>query len=92
VLATPLLLRYAANARVQGFIRGITVAVVGVLVGTTYLVAKTAIGDVLTVALAAAALIVLFLWKRVPEPLIVGAGALIGLLAYPLLSPAWVLH
>ena len=92
VLATPLLLRYATNARVQGFIRGITVAVVGVLVGTTYLVAKTAVGDVLTVALAAAALFVLFLWKKVPEPLIVAAGALIGLLAYPLLSPAWVLH
>ncbi|HJW15053.1 MAG TPA: chromate transporter, partial [Thermoanaerobaculia bacterium] len=86
------LLRYATNARVQGFIRGITVAVVGVLVGTTYLVAKTAVGDVLTVALAAAALFVLFLWKKVPEPLIVAAGALIGLLAYPLLSPAWVLH
>ena len=92
ILATPLLLRYATNARVQGFIRGITVAVVGVLVGTTYLVAKTAVGDILTVALAAAALFVLFLWKKVPEPLIVAAGALIGLLAYPLLSPAWVLH
>ncbi len=91
VLATPLLLRYAGNARLQGFIRGITVAVVGVLVGTTYLVAKTAIGDVLSVALGAVALLVLFLWK-IPEPLIVAAGALIGLLAYPILRPDWILR
>jgi chromate transporter len=91
VLATPLLLRYAGNARLRGFIRGITVAVVGVLVGTTYLVAKTAIGDVLTVALGATALLILFLWK-IPEPLIVAAGALVGLLAYPILRPEWILR
>jgi chromate transporter len=91
VLATPLLLRRAKNRRLQGFVRGITVAVVGVLVGTTYLVARTAIGDLLTVSVAVLALIVLFLWK-IPEPLIVGAGALIGLLAYPLLRPEWVLR
>jgi chromate transporter len=92
ILATPLLLRYAGNARLQGFIRGITVAVVGVLVGTTYLVAKTAIGDLLTVTIAVAALVVLSLWRKIPEPLIVAAGALIGLLAYPLLRPGWVLQ
>ncbi len=91
VLATPLLLRCAGNARLRGFIRGITVAVVGVLVGTTYLVAKTAIGDVLTVGLGAVALLILFLWK-IPEPLIVAAGALIGLLAYPVLRPEWILR
>ena len=92
VLATPLLLRYAGNARLQGFIRGITVAVVGVLVGTTYLVAKTAIGDLLTVALALFALFVLLAWKKIPEPLIVVAGGLVGLLAYPILRPGWVLR
>ena len=92
LFATPLLLRYAANSRLHGFLRGITVAVVGVLVGTTYLVAKTAIGDALTVGLAVIALAVLLIWKKVPEPLIVAAGALIGLLAYPLLRPGWVLQ
>src|SRR5262249_9327270 len=38
VIATPILIRHAANPRLKGFIRGITVSVVGVLVGTTYLV------------------------------------------------------
>jgi chromate transporter len=92
VLATPLLLRYSSNARLQGFVRGITVAVVGVLVGTTYLVARTAIGDALTIALGVVAFSALFLWKKLPEPLLVAAGALIGLLAYPLLRPSWILQ
>ena len=92
VIATPILLRHAANPYLKGFIRGITVAVVGVLVGTTYLVGKTAIGDVLTIAVAAASLIALFVLKKLPEPVVVLAGALIGLIAYPILRPEWVLR
>jgi chromate transporter len=92
VVATPILLRHAGNPRLKGFIRGITVAVVGVLVGTTYLVGKTAIGDTLTIGLAAASLAALFTWKRLPEPAVVLAGALIGLIAYPIIRPEWVLR
>jgi len=92
VLATPLLLRYAGNRRLQGFIRGITAAVVGVLVGTTYLVGRTAIGDLLTVAIAVGSLVILFLWRKLPEPFVVLAGAVIGLVAYPTLQPTWLLH
>jgi chromate transporter len=92
IVATPILLRHAANPRLKGFIRGITVAVVGVLVGTTYLVGKTAIGDPLTIAVAAASLVALFAWKRLPEPVVVLVGALIGLIAYPIIRPEWVLR
>jgi chromate transporter len=92
ILATPLLLRYADHPRVRGFLRGITVAVVGVLAGTTWLVARTAVGDAFTAVLAAAALAALLLWKRLPEPVLVAAGALTGLAAYPLLRPEWMLR
>jgi chromate transporter len=92
VIATPLLLRYGKNPRLAGFIRGITVAVVGVLVGTTYLVGKTAIGDWLTTLVALASLGVLAKWKKCPEPLLVAIGAIIGVSAYPLLRPEWLLR
>jgi chromate transporter len=91
VFATPLLLRYRRQRRLAGFIRGITVAVVGVLVGTTWLVGRSAIGDVLTVAVGVFSLTALFLFPKLPEPILVLAGALLGLAAYPLLEPAWVL-
>jgi chromate transporter len=61
-------------------------------VGTTYLVGKTAIGDALTIGIAVGALAVLVFWKKVPEPLIVGLGALIGFVAYRVIQPEWVLH
>jgi len=92
LLATPLLLRHADHPRVRGVLRGITVAVVGVLAGTTTLVARTAVGDAFTAVLAAAALAALLLWKRLPEPVLVAAGALAGLAAYPLLRPEWMLR
>lgn len=82
VLATPLLLRYRKQRYLAGFIRGVGVTVVGVLVGTTYLVGKEAIGDLLTAAIGIAALGVLLLWKKLPEPAIVLAGGIIGLIAY----------
>lgn len=87
LLATPLLLRYGRNRRLRGFIRGITVTVVGVLVGTTWLVAKSAISDGVTVAIAALSLLILFWWKKVPEPLLVALGAAIGLAAHGLGHP-----
>lgn len=92
VLATPLLLRYGQNRRLQGFIRGVTVTVVGVLVGTTYLVAHTAIGDLLTAGIALMSLAVLVWWKKCPEPLLVAVGAVIGLAMYRVIRPDWLLH
>jgi chromate transporter len=67
---------------------GITVAVVGVLVGTSYLVGQSVVMDWLTGLLAATALGVCLFAKRVPDQAIVAAGAIVGLIAYPLLHPA----
>jgi chromate transporter len=92
VLATPLLLRYGRNPRLAGFVRGVTVTVVGVLAGTTYLVARTAVGDWLTAAVAVVSLAFLFLRKSVPDPLLVAAGGVIGLIAYPAIRPEWLLR
>jgi chromate transporter len=83
IFATPLLLRYRRQRHLAGFIRGITVAVVGVLVGTTWIVGKTAIGDVLTAVLAALSLAIVLFFRKLPEPLLVLAGALAGLVLYP---------
>jgi len=92
VIGTPLLRRYRSNSRLQGFVRGVSVAVVGVLVGTSYLVGRTAIGDFLTIALGAGALASALFLKRLPDALLVACGAAIGLIAYPILQPQWLLR
>jgi chromate transporter len=92
VLATPILLRYYKNRRFAGFIRGVGVTVVGVLVGTTYLVGKQAIGDWLTTVIGAVSLVVIIVWKKLPEPIVVLAGGTVGLLAYRHIHPEWLLQ
>lgn len=90
VVATPLLRRYRSNRYLRGFIRGITVAVIGALAGTTVLVAESAIGDVFTAGLAVAALLAIVRWSKLPDSPVVGAGAVLGLLGYALLQPTWL--
>ncbi|HEV7485631.1 MAG TPA: chromate transporter [Thermoanaerobaculia bacterium] len=86
VIATPILLRYHKNPRLAGFIRGVGVTVVGVLVGTSYLVAQQAIGDWLTGSIAIASLVVIIMWKKIPEPIIIAAAGTVGLVAYRWMS------
>jgi chromate transporter len=78
LIAAPLLGRYARSRRLWGFVRGVTAAVVGVLAGTTVLLARTAVVD--AVSAAVAALATLAVWRRAPEPMVVAAGALVGLI------------
>jgi chromate transporter len=90
LFVAPILIRHRANPNVQGFIKGAYGAAIGTILGACVLLAKVAIGDWLTVLIAAGSLIVLFRWK-VSNPLLVGATAAIGLIAFPLLQPHWVL-
>ncbi len=92
VLATPILLRYHKHPCVAGFIRGVGVTVVGVLAATTVLVAKEAIGDWLTIAIGVASLLAITLWKKLPEPLVILASGVVGLLAYQVLRPQWLMQ
>ena len=90
LVVAPILVRHRGNANVQGFVKGAYAAAIGTILGACVLLGKIAIGDWLTVLIAAASLGVLFRWK-VSNPLLVGACAVIGLIAFPLLQPAWVM-
>lgn len=80
VAATPLLIRYGRHPRVTGFVRGVTVAVVGVLAGTTYLVGRPVIVDAATGALLLLALVAPLVLRRVPDQAYVAFGAAAGVL------------
>jgi chromate transporter len=88
--AAPLLAKHGANPNVQGFVRGAYAAAIGTILGACILLGRIAIGDWLTALIGLASLAVLFRWK-VNNPLLIAATAVIGLIAYPLLQPAWVM-
>jgi chromate transporter len=80
VVGTPVLRKYRSNGRVQGFIRGVTVAVVGVLVGTSFLIARSALLDWVSGAFFIAALLVIMSKWKVPDQALIAIGALAGLI------------
>jgi chromate transporter len=90
LIAAPLLARHRANPNVQGFVKGAYAAAIGTILGACILLGKIAIGDWLTALIAVVSLAVLFRWK-VSNPLLIAATGAIGLIAYPLLQPNWVM-
>jgi chromate transporter len=90
LIVAPILVRYRMNPNVQGFIKGAYAAAIGTILGACVLLGKIAIGDWLTVLVALVSLGVLFRWK-VSNPLLVAAAGIVGLIAFPLLRPEWVL-
>jgi chromate transporter len=90
LIAAPLLARHRANPNVQGFVKGAYAAAIGTILGACILLGKIAIGDWLTALIGIVSLAILFRWK-VSNPLLIAATGIIGLIAYPILQPAWVM-
>jgi chromate transporter len=90
LIAAPLLARHRDNANVQGFVKGAYAAAIGTILGACFLLGRIAIGDWLTALIGIVSLAVLFRWK-VSNPVLIAATAVIGLIAYPILQPGWVM-
>jgi chromate transporter len=90
LVVAPLLARHRENPNVQGFVHGAYAAAIGTILGACILLGRIAIGDWLTALIGLASLAVLFRWK-VNNPLLIAATAVIGLIAFPILQPTWVM-
>jgi len=90
LVAAPLLAKYRENPNVQGFVKGAYAAAIGTILGACILLGRIAIGDWLTALIGALSLAILFRWK-VSNPLLIAATAAVGLIAFPLLQPQWVM-
>jgi chromate transporter len=78
VVPFPFFDRISANAKVKAFVAGVTAAASGTIAGACVVLARRAIVDVPTAVIGLAVLAVT--WRfRVPEPLLIAAGAAAGL-------------
>jgi chromate transporter len=90
LVAAPILARHRGNPNIQGFVKGAYGAAIGTILGACILLGRIAIGDWLTALIGLVSLGVLFRWK-VSNPLLMAATAVVGLIAFPLLQPDWVM-
>ena len=83
VVPGALIRRHEQHPRLQGFVRGATAAAAGAIAGAAIVIAGQVIDSTWSVVIALAALAILLQpWRRVPEPALVAAAALIGLIAF----------
>ena len=90
LVAASALRRYRKNRYVQGFVKGAYAAAIGTILGAGALLSRIAIGDWLTILIALLSLGALARWKLSTYKL-VAITAAIGLVAFPILRPGWVL-
>jgi chromate transporter len=80
VVPAPYFRRFADNPRVRAFVDGVTAAATGAIAGAAFVLGRRAIIDLRTAAIAVATWIVFTRMKKIPEPLVIVAAGLVGLL------------
>lgn len=84
VLPAPYFKKYGRLPAVKAFVDGITAAAVGAISGSVIVIAKRSVIDWPTTLLALVTVLLLWRFRKLQEPVIVVAAALIGLAVYPL--------
>lgn len=80
VIPAPYFRRFADNPRVRAFVDGVTAAATGAIAGAAFVLGRRALIDVTTVALAVVTWLIFARFKKIPEPLVILAAGLAGLL------------
>lgn len=81
LLFAPNVRRWSKDARVKAFVAGVTAAAAGAIGGAAFILARRAIVDIPTGAIALATFAALTRLKKAPEPIVILAAGAIGLIA-----------
>ena len=79
ILLAPSYKRWARNPQLNAFVQGVTAAATGAIAGAVIVLARRSVYDLPTICIALISLSVLMKWK-VPEPLLIAAGAFVGVM------------
>jgi chromate transporter len=83
VLPAPYFKKYGKHPGLIAFVNGVTAAAIGAITGAVLVLAGRSIVDIPTALVALAAMGLISKVKRLPEPVIVAAAAIIGLVIFP---------
>jgi chromate transporter len=79
ILPAPYFKRYGKHPAVAAFVDGVTAAAIGAISGAVVVLGQRSVTDVPTALIAASAALLLWRWK-VPEPLLILAATVVGLM------------
>lgn len=82
IIPAPWFRRNRDNAQLKAFVQGATAAATGAITGAVLILAQRALIDIPTLLVALISLVILWRFK-VPEPLLVSAAGVVGLILWP---------
>ncbi len=81
ITGAPYYRRFAKNLQVKAFVQGVTAAAVGAIAGAAFILGRRSLIDLPTVSIAVATFGLLS-FKKIPEPLLILAAGVAGLLLF----------
>jgi len=88
VLPAPYFKKHGKRPAIVAFVDGVTAAAIGAITGAVIVIGERSITDWVTAGLALVTAALLWRFKKLPEPVLVVAAALLGLLVHPLMTHA----
>ena len=82
ILPAPYFRKYGKRPALVAFVDGVTAAAIGAIAGAVIVLGQRSIVDPMTAAIALVSVGLVWKAKKLPEPMIVAAAAIVGLLAY----------
>lgn len=79
VIPARLMQKHGENPQLKAFVHGATAAAAGAIAGAAIVLGRRAIHDLPTASIALLSLLVLYRFRRIPEPAVIGGAALAGL-------------
>jgi len=86
IIPAPYFRKHGKKPAVIAFVDGCTAAAIGTITGAVVVLGKRSITDLPTILIMGVTLLLLWRLKKIPEPAIVAAAAVAGLIVYPLLK------
>lgn len=84
IIPAPYFKKYGKRADIGAFVSGVTAGATGAITGSVVILGRQSIFDIPTAVLALGTALLLFKTKKIKEPIIVLAAAVIGLVIFPL--------
>jgi chromate transporter len=88
ILPAPYFKKYGKRPALVAFVDGVTAAAIGAIAGAVIVLAERSIVDLVTGIVALVTAGVMWKLKKIPEPVLVAAAAIVGLVAFPILGSA----
>ena len=84
IIPAPYFKKYGKVPGVIAFVDGITAAAIGAITGSVIVIARRSIVDIPTIVIAVVTMLLLWRFKKLQEPIVIAAAAIVGLIVFSL--------